>query len=82
MFRDEPITPARPEALTLAVALLTLTKAEAALGKAKREVPDYTGQWSDRDYYAEEQEDYNRAVDAYADADAVQAITQTSGTRQ
>ena len=68
MFRDEPITPARPEALALAVALRNLNAADEALQQAKRDVPSYTGQWSDADYVADEQETYNRAVDAYADA--------------
>jgi hypothetical protein len=61
-------TPPRPAALKLAEAFSALAEAERNLTKAMSEVPDYTAQWSSADYYSEEQEDYNRAADAFADA--------------
>ena len=68
MFRDEPITPARPEAAALGAALTAFLAAEKALEQAMDAVPSYTGQWDSKDYYAEEQELYNRACDELADA--------------
>lgn len=65
-------TPARPAAADLASSLLRLQAADKALKYTKERVPDYTGQWDASDYYAEEQEEYNRACDAYADA--IQAL--------
>jgi hypothetical protein len=53
----------RPGATELA-ALLT---ARDTLQREKDAVPAYTGQWEDSDYYADEQEAYNRAVDAYGE---------------
>lgn len=68
MFRDEPITPARPEAAALGAALTAFLAADKALDKAMESVPSYTGQWDSKDYYADEQETYNRACDVLADA--------------
>ncbi len=68
MFRDDDIKPARPEAAALGAALTAFLAADGALDKARASVPGYTGQWSDKDYYAEEQEQYNRACDDLADA--------------
>ena len=68
MFRDEPIQKARPENVILAEALYDLLEARGKLTKAADHVPGYTAQHSPKDYYAEEQHNYNQAVDAYADA--------------
>lgn len=64
MFRDEPITPIRPEAAELASLFDSLVEAKAELDKARESVPSYTGQWSDEDYYAEELSAYNEAANA------------------
>lgn len=63
----EPV-PARPEALAYAQALTEFMEANQELEKARESVPDYTGQWSSKDYYANELERYYRAADALADA--------------
>lgn len=51
---------------TLAAAMFRLINAGDALREAVARVPGYTGQWSPEDYYAEEQEEYNRAADGFA----------------
>jgi hypothetical protein len=66
-FGGKQPTPARPESLKLADAIYDMLQVRKALAKAKKAVPDYTGQWSDEDYYAEEQEAYNRAADRLAE---------------
>lgn len=63
----KPINPAAAKAIPILDALTNLRRAEKALNKAKDKVPSYTGQWSDEDYYAEEQEAYNRAVEEAAE---------------
>lgn len=45
-----------------------LVASRDTLVREKEAVPDYTGQWADKDYYADEQEDFNRAVDAFGEA--------------
>lgn len=62
------VSPAAPQAEALARALMDLLDAERRLATAKATAPRYTGQWSRADFYAEEQEARNRAVDAYAAA--------------
>lgn len=62
------ITPASDEAMRFYQALKAVQEAEAALEKAIEAVPDYTGQWDPVDFYGEEQEAFNRAVDAFYDA--------------
>lgn len=57
-------TPAKPEAIELAEAIYYVFARRFALERAKGEVPNYTAQWSDEDYYAQEQEEYNRAADS------------------
>ena len=52
-----------PHAVEFTKALLAVVKAEAALEWAKEQVPSYTGPNSAEDYYAEEQEAFNRAAD-------------------
>lgn len=57
--------PAKAESTALAEALFELIDARKALIKAKADVPNYTGQWNEYDYYANEQERYNRAADKF-----------------
>jgi predicted RNA-binding protein with EMAP domain len=61
-------TPCDPVNLKLAEAVERLLETKAELQKARDNVPNYTGQWDPIDYYADAQEDYNRAVDNYAEA--------------
>lgn len=51
-------------------ALFALIEAKAQLDSAKKKVPDYTGQWSDEDYYEDEQKAYDAAVREYEAAHA------------
>ncbi|MBY3432584.1 hypothetical protein HFN89_00155 [Rhizobium laguerreae] len=44
-----------------------LLETRAALEAKIASVPDCTGQWDRKDYFADEQEDFNRAVDAFAE---------------
>lgn len=67
-FGEKEPVPARPEAVALAMAMTEFLKADAELEQAQRNVPNYTAQWSSTDYYAEQQEAYNRAADGLADA--------------
>ena len=53
-----------------AEAVLALIDAKAELDRAKQNVPDYTGQWSDEDYYRDEQVAYDAAVAEYEAAHA------------
>jgi hypothetical protein len=62
----KPVNPAALSVLPLLEALSDLRLAEKALEKAKDKVPNYTGQWSDADYYAQEQHEYNRAIERAA----------------
>lgn len=57
------VVPAKPEAERFAAALVAFLEADTALLKAKKAVPDYTGQHSSADYVATEQEARNRALD-------------------
>lgn len=52
-------------ALDLAYAMAKLSDTSHALADAKKNVPDYMGQWSDEDYYANELEDYCRAAEEF-----------------
>lgn len=63
-FTHDKVKPADPKAEGLAKAILALMDAEKSLQDAKSKVPRYTGQWDSKDYYAEEQEAWNRAADA------------------
>lgn len=62
----KPVHPDAQRVLPLLDVLAELRDAEKALKKAKAGVPNYTAQWRDQDYYAQEQEDYNRALEAVA----------------
>lgn len=63
-FGDKP-TPADWHAIQLADALFELIDARNALELEKSCAPTYTGQYSKEDYYAIEQERYNRAAEKY-----------------
>lgn len=66
-FSAADVKPCRqPGAAAFTKALITAIKAEVALEKAKEAVPSYTGPNSVEDYYAEEQEAFNRAADDLA----------------
>lgn len=55
--------PPRADAKKLALAILSLIKEDDNLTDAKKNIPNYTGQYSDDDYTAEAQEKWNRAAD-------------------
>ena len=80
MFGEEEkiVVKIRPEANVLTVALFDLMDARKALKNAKKSVPSYTGDRSDKDYYETEQNTYNIAANAYADA--VRMIVSTEPT--
>ena len=50
--------------------MFALFKARAELDRAKKNVPAYTAQWSDEDYYRDEQQAYDAAVTEYEAAHA------------
>lgn len=56
-------SPAKPLAKELADAIYNIFSRRLGLDFAKERVPAYTGDLSNEDYYAEEQENYNRAAD-------------------
>lgn len=56
-------TPPNLHASLFAQKISAMLSAENRLEVAYSRVPDYTGQWDAKDYYAQEQEDYNRACD-------------------
>ncbi len=51
-------------------AVLALIDASTAFTQALESVPSYTGQWSDEDYYKDEQAAYDAAVAEYGAAHA------------
>lgn len=55
--------PAAPTAMAFAEAVLELLAAKTDLERAMHDVPTYTAQWRDEDYYQTELERYNRAAD-------------------
>lgn len=63
MFREDKVKPANEKAKLLAECVIKLLKANNELEDAISRVPSYTGQWSEEDFYAKEQEDWNRAAD-------------------
>lgn len=64
-FGGKKPVPAGRGPIELRNALVKMHNADLQLLEAKRKVPDYTGEWSAEDYYAEAEETYNRAVDNY-----------------
>jgi hypothetical protein len=77
------MTPARPSAAALVEALMALLQTADDFRDAVRNVPSYTGQHAEADFYADEQEAYNRACDAYEDAvrNSVAAPAHTAARR-
>ncbi len=73
---DKIVVKIRPEARVLADALVDFMDARKALKAAKKSVPNYTGDRSDADYYEDEQNAYNIAANAYADAVRMIALTE------
>lgn len=65
---DEPPRPAAPEAVHLAETMVALNQAAERLEKARAGVSDYTGQYSAEHFFRYEQDEYNRAAEAFADA--------------
>lgn len=63
MFSSDKVKPANEKAKLLAECVIKLLKANNELEDAISRVPSYTAQWSDEDFYAREQEDWNRAAD-------------------
>lgn len=60
--------PARPEAIRLAETMVNLNAAAERLETARADVPGYTGQYGPDDFVKHEQDAYNRAAEAFADA--------------
>lgn len=74
---EGPPRAAPPEAIHLAETMVTLNRAAEKLEAERARVPDYTGQYS-REYFIRfEQDEYNRAAEAFADA--VLAVVARSG---
>ncbi len=62
-FESKDIQPCYPPAQEFASALIAMIDADNNLKQAIKNVPSYTGNLSDADYYAEEQEAWNRAAE-------------------
>jgi hypothetical protein len=62
-FKGKEVTPAHPRALAFADAVCEMLQARMSLEVAQNTERDYTGHWSDKDYYQSELETYNRACD-------------------
>ncbi len=56
------------DALILVQVMEELRSTKKALKKAIDDIPDYTGKYSPDDYIANEQNDYNIAVNAFGEA--------------
>jgi hypothetical protein len=65
---EEPPRPAAPEAVHLAETMVALNRAAERLEEARENIPPYTGQYSPEFYTRYEQDVYNRAAEAFADA--------------
>lgn len=70
---NEDARPAHPVVKALAEAAVLLMQANADLEIGKKRIPDYVPYGSVESYYAFEQDAFNRAAEAYADA--VVAVT-------
>ena len=73
MLRDDNHDPLEPspidqESEYLADALFELIEAKEKLNKAIKNVPEYTGQYSESDFYSAEQDTYNKAAIRYKKA--------------
>lgn len=62
-FDGEKPRPADPIALEFSCLAIDMLAAHKRFTEAVSKVPDYTGQWSAEDYYAKQEEDFNRSVD-------------------
>jgi len=63
IFTYDKVVPAKAEAIILADAVVALMEAQVNLVAAIKTVPKYTGDCCAQDYYATEQEAWNRAAD-------------------
>jgi hypothetical protein len=77
-FNDD-VRPADPAVTALAEATVLMISANASLEAARKRVPDYTGDSSVESYYAFEQDAFNRAAEAYADAVVAVVKVSTGG---
>lgn len=62
------ITPVNVDTLALVNAIEDLRSTKKALEKEEANIPVYTGQYDSLDYIANEQNDYNIAVNAFGEA--------------
>lgn len=62
-FDGKEPTPCSSRANDLAQAFLALIEAKARLDAAEKSAPNYTAQWSRKDFFANELEAYYRAAD-------------------
>jgi hypothetical protein len=60
--------PADQKNLDLTLAFFRLLETKSELESKIAAVPSYTAQYQSEDFYADEQEDFNRAVDAFGEA--------------
>jgi hypothetical protein len=65
---EGPPRPAPPEAVHLAETMVALSRAAERLEDARSKVGDYTGQYEPEHFIRYEQDEYNRAAEAFADA--------------
>ena len=64
-FMGKDVVPVDPDSGALATALFELLQAKKELDEAKDSVPNYTAQYSSEDYYAAEEENYNRKAEKF-----------------
>ncbi len=62
-----PAPKASPEVVTFQGLLESVISTREEYQRARRSVPNYTGQWSDSDYYSSELHEYNVASQALLD---------------
>ena len=70
-FGENTPVPCSDARAKYARAVIDMVQSNDALEQAKANVPDYTGQWSDSDYYGDELEAWYRAADTLAETAAV-----------
>jgi len=68
VFTHKDVRPAGKRAEALAKAIISLVDAEQSLRIEKSKIPSYTGDSDPKDYYAQEQEERNRAADILMNA--------------
>ena len=64
---SDAIVPVNADTLALVEAMDAVRSAKKALKKAIADVPVYTAQYDPKDYYADEQNEYNIAVNAFGE---------------